>query len=281
MILVTGSSGFIGQHLVKTFRNENIITISRSGSMNDLTLTSETDLSPLLSGVDCCIHLANTAHGKSIAYSEIYANNVDMTLNLFKQCQVNGVKKFIYISTANNLDDLKTGTLNYYQTKTKKIVEKEMLMLVNQFSMQVLIIRCPMIYGKGVPGNLDKLKKLFKYFPFSPFKSIDNKISILSVNNLVDLIREAVYNIDFESQIILAEERESIKISRLIDILVEDRKVIHLNVNVDFLAVAFSLLGLKNMYVTLCCNSKLDHTGVSKSFSWCPKYTIGNTISKV
>lgn len=281
MILVTGSSGFIGQHVVNTFENENITTISRTGSMNNLTLTSNTDLSSVLSSIDCCIHLANTAHGKSIVYSEIYANNVDATLNLFKQCQTNGVKKFIYISTANNLDDLKDGTLNYYQTKTKKIVETEMLMLARQFSMQVLIIRCPIVYGQGVPGNLNKLKKMFKYFPFSPFKSIDNKISILGVNNLVDLIREAVYNIDFESQIVLAEESETIKISKLIDVLVEDGKVIHLNFNENILAVVFSLLGLKNIYISLCCDSKLDHAGLSKNFLWRPKYTIGNTISKV
>ena len=113
-MLVTGASGFVGLALVKQLINEHYesIVISRrpislvgpklhNFIIPDLNPTA--DFSAILDGVSTVVHLAARVHLFNETCPEILTKyrkvNVDSTLNLARQAAVQGVKRFIYIST--------------------------------------------------------------------------------------------------------------------------------------------------------------------------------------
>src|SRR3989344_541738 len=72
-ILVTGGSGYLGNHVCKYF---NAIDYSRS---KGLDLLNEKSLRDSLDGVDIIIHMAGATKGSN---EELFRNNVDSTFNL-------------------------------------------------------------------------------------------------------------------------------------------------------------------------------------------------------
>ena len=68
MILLTGSTGFIGSFMIKYFENKNIGYKSISRSKNhkpnnfQINLDESVDISSILDGVDVVIHAAAKAH---------------------------------------------------------------------------------------------------------------------------------------------------------------------------------------------------------------------------
>lgn len=112
-ILITGVTGFIGQHLVSRLLEEgySVSATARSEadaqSLNqrgvnttqiDLLLTN--DLQSLVRGHDCVIHCA--AHVGLWGSKSLYENlNIQLTKRLLQAATQEGVRKFIYMSCAN------------------------------------------------------------------------------------------------------------------------------------------------------------------------------------
>tara|TARA_B100001250_G_C19815288_1_gene797977 strand:- start:1466 stop:2344 length:879 start_codon:yes stop_codon:yes gene_type:complete len=80
-ILVTGSSGFIGSRLVKSFENEITIFDKKQHSLFD-----KLSLKPLLESCDVIYHLAgvNAGSGYEPSSSSLTRNNIDGTYNLLR-----------------------------------------------------------------------------------------------------------------------------------------------------------------------------------------------------
>ena len=114
-VLITGSNGFIGQHLVSSLRNEKGISLvlssrkyveSLSGLADQFifpSIDSSTDWKKVLVGVDTVVHLAGIAHdtklnpkNSDIKYIE---SNIKTTSNLARQAVKAGVNRFIYLSS--------------------------------------------------------------------------------------------------------------------------------------------------------------------------------------
>ena len=79
-VLITGSGGFIGMHLNDLLKSKSelfVLKVSRRKLKDDdtkeLEISSSTDWSNLLKGVDTVIHLAGTAH--KLATKEEYKEN--------------------------------------------------------------------------------------------------------------------------------------------------------------------------------------------------------------
>ena len=59
-------------------------------------------------------------------------------------------------------------------------------------SFHVVILRAPMIYGKGCKGNYPTLEKLAKKLPVFPY--VNNRRSMLYIENLVEFVRLMIEN---------------------------------------------------------------------------------------
>jgi nucleoside-diphosphate-sugar epimerase len=161
MILITGSTGFLGKHLIKVLDKKNIKCLVRKDSnishLKDIELvygdiTDANSLDKALKDVKEVIHLAASTHDNSL----FHIVNVKGTKNLLEACKKNNVKRFVFISsmasTRRFLDDY---------GRSKKEAEE----LVRSSGLDYTILRPTLIYGKGSLG----MKHTVEYIKRIPF----------------------------------------------------------------------------------------------------------------
>ncbi len=222
-ILVTGANGFIGQSLCKKLikKDKLVCGIVRDVSVTKNTynieyasagdINSETNWMHLLSNVDCIIHCAGIAHAmekKNLVTEKDYiSTNVHGTKQLALQAAASGVRRIIFLSSikvnGDNTSEVILGNNNVnkniftYTDKpapkglyglVKWKAEKELWEVAAKTNLEVNILRLPLVYGKGVKGNLNRLLMLVRSGIPLPFSMIKNQRSMIGLDNLIDLI---------------------------------------------------------------------------------------------
>lgn len=217
-ILITGSSGYLGRNFVSTYKDKYDFlkfSILRQ-SLNTL----------LFNNVDTVLHCAALVHQKkSCSHKQYEDANVTYPLTLAKKAKESGARHFIFISTVSVYGDDKElvdeATVCKPSTpygKSKLAAELELQKLGDE-NFIVSIIRSPLIYGSGAPGNMGSLITLVKRFWFLPFGGINNKRSFVYIANLIHLI-DAVISTK-KTGVFLACDDESLGTSRLIELIGE------------------------------------------------------------
>jgi len=187
-VLLTGKNGFIGSFFYKNYADKyNIKTFSfQYDNFEKLDL----------SNIDVIVHLSALVHQMGGASKEAYNKiNVDNSFNLAKKAKKSGVKHFIFMSTikvygeesitAYTEDTICTPQDDYGRSKLKA---EEALATLENNSFTLSIIRTPIVYGSGVKANILNLTKLVKISPLLPFAKIENKRSMVYIENLLALI---------------------------------------------------------------------------------------------
>lgn len=141
-ILITGSSGFVGKHLVRVLSKDNEIV--KFDLKNGQNIFDEKLLSRKLKKVDVVIHLAAyiSAMESWQKPEEYFKNNAIGTYRVIKSSIENNVKRMIFFSSAA----VKARPLTPYAI-SKIAAEKICLTYMNDIN--VTIIRPENIYGPG------------------------------------------------------------------------------------------------------------------------------------
>jgi len=204
--LLTGSSGFIGSRLLPILCNYGFIVsvISRSKIAGQKTFICdfENDQIPkdAFKSIDVVFHLAGLAHDtrKSKYIEESYRKmNVDLTFKLARLAADSGVKKFVFISSVKAGGSPAIGSfsteLNQNDPisiygKTKREAELLLLEIGKESAMHISIIRPALVYGPNVKGNLKLMLSGIKKGWFPPLPKMDNRRSMIHVDDLVRAI---------------------------------------------------------------------------------------------
>jgi UDP-glucose 4-epimerase len=200
---VTGSTGFIGQRLVRAI-DANIRVLSREKQLDYETVVCDlkSELIPdnALVGVDTVFHLAGFAHDLRDAtkIQNVYQKvNVDATIRLAKLAVKSNVTSFVFVSSvkaggnpplgkcANERDQ--NNTEDVYG-KTKREAELKLLQIAKDSGMHVSIIRPSLVYGPNVKGNLQLILSGIKAGWFPPLPETGNRRSMIHVDDLVRAI---------------------------------------------------------------------------------------------
>ncbi len=80
---------------------------------------------------------------------------------------------------------------------------------------RVVIVRSPMIYGKGSKGNYPKLARVAKILPLFP--DVDNRRSMIHIDNLCEFVRLMIDN--EESGLFFPQNREYVKTSEMVRLI--------------------------------------------------------------
>lgn len=186
-ILLTGATGFIGNHFIQYAISHQMITFSfQNDDINTLDL----------SDCDAVVHLAALVHQMNCADSEEYEQiNLIKTLELAQKAKRAEIKQFIFMSTVKVYGE--ESDIAYTEAtpchpqddygKSKFHAEQE-LQKLNDTYFKVSIIRTPVVYGAGVKGNIRNLINLIQKIPILPFGNIQNQRSMVYVGNLCALI---------------------------------------------------------------------------------------------
>lgn len=212
-LLVTGAEGFVGSRLCHVAASEGFsVAAAIRGSCSTAfdgrvrvvpvgDIAFDVDWMPALQGMDVVIHLAGRAHVSNglsgMALREFRRVNVDGTRRLAEAAVRAGVERFVYVSSIKvngeatrerpfTEEDPPAPQDSYAVSKW----EAEVMLrdLSDRTGMGVVVVRPPLVYGPGVKGNLLKLMRhLDKRIPL-PLGNIDNRRSLIALDNLVDAL---------------------------------------------------------------------------------------------
>lgn len=203
-ILITGANSYIGTSF-ETYIKENypvdyvVDTVDMiDGSWREMDFSE----------YDSVFHVAGIAHsdnGKISAEKEklYYAVNTDLTVETAKKAKADGVKQFVFMSSAivygesAPIGKTKVITKNTPVSPANcygdsKVQAENGIRPLNDDSFNIVILRPPMIYGKGSKGNYPLLAKIALKIPIFPY--VKNERSMLYIENLCEFVRLMVEN---------------------------------------------------------------------------------------
>ncbi len=299
-IIVTGSSGFVGSNLINTLPQygfDDVVVVGRrnlnceSKQFIYADFSTKFNVISNLKGASAIVHCAAQNHvmkgGPADLLREYRQINVVSTLELANQAAKAGVKRFIFISSikvngecTNNRNPysiLDEPNPNDYYGISKLNAEQELLKLSKRVDMDVVIIRPTLIYGPSVKGNFSSLLNfVYRGLPL-PFRCIDNnKRSLISIKNLVDLIITCIDHPHASNQVFFASDDNDISTSEIVNEIANTLGKSNRQLPIPvWCYILFGKLFNKSDVVNRLTGSlQVDITHTKKTLSWEPPQTL-------
>lgn len=306
-ILVTGATGFVGRALVRRLgeighpstaalrRQADFLPLSTARvEVPDLSAT--TDWSAALKSQDLVIHCAARVHimieSSADPLAAFRSVNVDGTLNLARQAAEAGVRRFIYLSSVKvngestpagkpfRADDVAAPEDAYGQSKHEAEVGLRDLSL--RSGLEVVIIRPPLVYGSGVKANFARLMRaVHRGWPL-PLGAIDNRRSLVALENLVDVVAACVEHPAAANETFLVSDGEDLSTTQLLRrigcALGKPAKLIP--VPMSLLKLAGSLTGREDAIERLCGSLQVDIRKTQELLGWSPPLSVDEGLKR-
>ena len=184
------------------------------------------------SSFDIVYHVAGIAHADvgnvdEATKEKYYKVNTDLAVEVARKCKAEGVKEFIFMSSM----------IVYGESApfgVKKVVNEHTVPHPANFygdsklqadvavrdladdKFKVVVLRPPMIYGKGSKGNYPTLAKLAKKLPIFP--KIENERSMLHIDNLCEFLCQImlVKEVKENEMVLIPQNAEWTKTSEMV-----------------------------------------------------------------
>jgi nucleoside-diphosphate-sugar epimerase len=308
-ILITGATGFVGSRLMAVdsryagnlmlrgaFRSAERTFIPFKNGISIGNIDANTTWLEALQNIDVVVHLAARVHvmheNEANALSAYRQINVDGTLNLARQAAAAGVHRFIFLSSIKvNGEETVPGEcfsenstpnpLDPYGV-SKYEAEEGLKALCKRTGMGYVIIRPPLIYGPGVKANYQRLiHAVKKGFPL-PFGFINNKRSMLALDNLIDFIVLVVNDPRAANQTFLLSDGEDLSSKELVIKIASALGLAPrvLPVPTILLRLLGVLLGKREMVNRLLGSLQIDSSKARKLLGWIPPISVDEGIAR-
>lgn len=298
-ILLTGSSGFVGSHFCGDANIKRIVVRENDNcdhwdceQFTISALNGQTDWSDAFSSIDAVIHLAALAHSRTFTSDDYQQVNVDGALHLAREAALNGVKRFVFISSigvhgANTFEAPLTPNSplipdNDY-TRSKLSAEQGLKQIANETGLEVVIVRPTLVYGLNAPGNFGLLSKLIERVPLLPFGSIENKRDFIAAQNLADLLVRCATHPNASGQVFLASEGRTVSIGEFTNQIARglNRKIIQLPIPTGLFRLAGRMTGKTQLVEQLVGNLHVDNSNLKQLLDWTPPHSMEEAMSQL
>ncbi|EGU36912.1 NAD-dependent epimerase/dehydratase [Vibrio sp. N418] len=213
--------------------------------------------------------------------------NTKGTLNLARQGVAAGVKRFIFISSIKvngestklnkpfkSTDDRRPEDF-YGQSKAE--AEVQLLQLAEETGLEVVIIRPTLVYGPSVKANFASLMNLVSKGLPLPFGFLtNNKRSLVSVNNLVDLIITCIAHPKAANQVFLVSDDHDVSTSEMVREMAKSLNKPQWQIPIPKWSyrLAGSVFGKQDTVDRLLDSLQVDITHTKKTLGWKPPQTL-------
>lgn len=199
-VLITGANSYIGV----SFENYVHEHYSSELSIDTVDMIDGSWREKDFSSYDVVYHVAGIAHAdvgnvSDEVKAKYYAINTDLAIETANKAKADGVKQFVFMSSAIVYGD------SAPYGKTKRITASTEPKPANFYgdskwqadigvrelkddSFTVAVLRPPMIYGKNSKGNYPTLAKMAKRLPIFP--DVQNERSMLYIENLCEFLSQ-------------------------------------------------------------------------------------------
>lgn len=198
-VLITGQGSYIGTAVERWLLKDK-----DHYQVDTLDMQDETWRDTDFSQYDVVYHVAGIAHADVGNVTEeqkqlYYKVNTDLTIEVAERARQAKVKQFIFMSSMIVYSGCKENfitsetdpcPLNFYGDSKWRADQKIQEMDAENF--KVVVLRPPMIYGKGSKGNYPQLAKLASKLPIFPI--VKNQRSMLHIDNLCQFVKLMIDN---------------------------------------------------------------------------------------
>ncbi len=307
-LLLTGATGFLGAAIEKRLVNDAnhrlMLAVRRAASKSLLNtksvlvgdLSANTDWSSALSDIDVVIHTAARVHVMNDKagdpLEEFRKVNFEGTMALAHQAVQAGVKRFIFISSIKvngeetlpgkpfTAADMPNSEDPYGVSKAE--TEEALLQLAASTGLEVVIIRPPLVYGPGVKANFySMIKWVDKGVPL-PFGAVNNKRSLVALDNLVSFIVCCISHPKAANEIFLISDREDVSTTELLKKVAKslEKKSLLIPVPVSLMTLFSRLLGKGNVANRLFSSLQVDSSKAYELLGWSPVISMDEQLKK-
>ena len=228
-VLITGANSYIGSSF-KDYAKEHY---PKNFLIEELDLLEDSWRNKDFSTYDIVYHVAGLAHADVGKLSEetkenYYRVNTDLSLAVARKAKEEGVRNFIFMSSMivygdsaplgkKKIIDADTipSPANFYGD-SKLQADVAVRALANE-NFKVIVLRPPMIYGKGSKGNYPLLAKLAKLSPIFP--EVKNERSMLYIENLCELLCQIMLlgKMNRQSVVLLPQNKDWVQTSAMVE----------------------------------------------------------------
>lgn len=218
LIVLTGTTGYIGQNLTKYFNSK-----SKKNKSISLRFQNWHKMMPL--ETETIIHLAaiNLNPQDSAFDEEYFRVNTELTSKLFRYFLNSNAKTFIFLSTTELIDKHTTDvTENSKVNPTNPFLQSKLD--AEQFVLKqdlpegkrAIILRVAPVYGRETKSTLHDTFSFCKRFPWF-FGVFDTKQSFCNIDNLTEIIAQISENTGVPSGIYNVADNEPISSIQLVN----------------------------------------------------------------
>lgn len=298
-VLVTGANGFIGKALsaelvAAGFEVAGAVRSAPSAGEAVGDINAETVWRDALQGIDVVVHLAARVHvmKETVAdsLSAFRAVNVAGTENLARQAAAYGVRRFIYLSSikvngeqterAFSVGDEVIPQDPYALSKWE--AEQALRKVSAETGLEIVIIRPPLVYGPGVKGNFLRLLKLVDSGCPLPLGKVNNKRSMVSVDNLCDLIKTCIDHPRAHGQVFLVSDGCDLSTLDLVKMMAGhmQRSLRLLSLPLGWLYGLGRIMGKQPEIDRLCTSLQVDIEQTCHLLQWMPPSSVDEAVRK-
>lgn len=197
-VLITGAGSYIGQSFIQYAKKH----YPDNFEIEELDTTDASWRDKDFSEYDVVYHVAGIAHADVGKVSEeikskYYEVNTGLAVEAAEKAKREGVKTFIFMSSMivygdsapygqqKVIDETTVPEPANFYGDSKLQADMAVRELADDIY-KVIVLRPPMIYGKGSKGNYRTLAKLAKKLPIFP--DVDNERSMLYIENLCEFL---------------------------------------------------------------------------------------------
>lgn len=309
-VLITGASGFVGRHVVAELlrRSTMVRAAVRWGGTDTLPIAgaelvglsgpgfAAADWANAVAGCRAVIHLAARAHVVRDAHEDsataFHMANVDFACACADAAASAGVERFIFMSSVG-VHGRSSGTRPFRAdsdfaphtpyARSKADAEWALAEVVRGSRMALTIIRPPLVYGPGAPGNFGALMRAIERgWPLPLGAVTGNRRSFVVIDNLVDLIVTCLDHPGAANQAFLVSDGEDLSTADLLCRLgaAMGRPARLLPVPVEALALGAKLLGKRDMFQSLCGSLQVDMNKTRELLGWCPPTGVDEGLKR-
>ena len=301
-VLVTGASGFVGEALVRKLAaaGRAVTGVSRHGAdVNRPGLNCVKryeDAAPLMAGHACMVHLAARVHVMNDAAQDplaaFRAANVTLTLNLARQAAAAGLRRFVFISSikVNGEATLPGQPFTEHDAfapqdsygVSKMEAEQGLHQIAAETGLEVVIIRPPLVYGPGVRANFAALIQAVARGVPLPLGAINNRRSLVALDNLLDLIMTCLSHPAAANQTFLVSDGEDLSTPELVRRMARavGKPARLLPVPLWLLNAGARLLDKQDKLQRLSGSLQLDISKARELLGWQPPITVNEGLRR-
>lgn len=150
--------------------------------------------------------------------------------------------------------------------------------------MEVVIVRPPLIYGPKVKGNFEVMMRLLAMATPLPFAGVlNNRKSLLGVDNFVDLLTMCIDHPNAANQTFLASDDQDISTAELLKFMAKavGSKSRIFSVPDSFLRLGLQLTSNINLYHRLCGSLQVDIQKTKDRLDWTPPLSVDEGLERI